>query len=60
MFNSNFFIPDNKKRRTEHIITEAAYRTIRGNGQDFVENAIDVAFEPLEKVESAISRIFNW
>ena len=62
MFNFNFnsIISDEKKRRAEHIITEAASRTIQGNGQDFVENAIDVAFEPLEKVESAISRRFNW
>ena len=60
MFNFNTVMPDPKKQMAEHIVTEAIHRTISGNGQDLVENAIDVAFEPLEKAESVIKSIFGW
>ncbi|MVX66950.1 hypothetical protein GKZ28_25160 [Clostridium chromiireducens] len=42
------------------VLVEAGKRTIEGNGQDLVENAIDVVFEPFEKVASVIDNFFGW
>lgn len=42
------------------VIIEAGKRTLEGNGQDFVENAIDVVFEPFEKAASVIDSFFGW
>lgn len=41
-------------------LIEAGIRTASGNGQDFVENTIDVVFEPLETIGSFIDNIFGW
>lgn len=37
---------------------EAGIRTLSGNGQDFVENAIDVVFEPLENIADFLDNLF--
>jgi|GEM_PF-4948834 hypothetical protein len=42
------------------VLVEAGKRTLDGNGQDFVENTIDVVFEPFEKAASVIDNFFGW
>lgn len=42
------------------VVIEAGKRTLEGNGKDFVENTIDVAFEPIESLASAIDSFFGW
>lgn len=41
-------------------VLEATKRTLEGNNQDFVENLIDVAFEPIEKITDGFFSLFDW
>lgn len=41
-------------------VVEAGIRTISGNGKDFVENTIEVVFDPLIEFGSFVDNIFGW